>query len=58
MEFVELSVPLISMASILQVSLLQWNLSITATIGEQHEVRYTGVAVVEGFVFEMFKCLF
>ena len=28
---------------------LQWNPSITATIGEQHDGRYTGVAVVEGF---------
>ena len=30
---------------------LQWNPSITATIGEQHDGRYTGVAVVEGFCF-------
>ena len=28
---------------------IQWNPSITATIGEQHDGRYTGVAVVEGF---------
>ena len=28
---------------------VQWNPSITATIGEQHDGRYTGVAVVEGF---------
>ena len=28
---------------------IQWNPSITATIGEQHNGRYTGVAVVEGF---------
>ena len=38
------------------MELVQWNPSITATIGEQHDGRYTGVAVVE--VFEMFKCLF
>ena len=29
--------------------IIQWNPSITATIGEQHDDRYTGVAVVEGF---------
>ena len=29
--------------------IVQWNPSITATIGEQHDGRYTGVAVVEGF---------
>ena len=28
---------------------LQWNLSITATLGEQHVGRYTGVAVLQGF---------
>ena len=28
---------------------IQWNPSIMATIGEQHDGRYTGVAVVEGF---------
>ena len=30
-------------------NIIQWNPSITATIGEQHDGRYTGVAVVEGF---------
>ena len=29
--------------------IIQWNPSITATIGEQHDGRYTGVAVVEWF---------
>ena len=28
---------------------LQWNLSITATLGEQHYGRYTGMAVLQGF---------
>ena len=29
---------------------VQWNLSIAATLGEQHYGRYTGVAFVEGFL--------
>ena len=28
---------------------LQWNLSIAATLGEQHYGRYTGLAALQGF---------
>ena len=34
---------------IIIIIIIQWNPSITATIGEQHYGCYIGVAVVEGF---------
>ena len=33
----------------MRISRLQWNLSIVATLGEQHDGHYMGVAVLQGF---------
>ena len=31
------------------MSVIQWNLSIATTLGEEHYGRYTGVAALQGF---------